>query len=147
MLSYSAIIDRWSQSTYTSERMVRKLFAGTILPAAILLTVFAASPDAKRPRILGLTHVAVRVHDLNASRHFYSDLLGFEEAFSVDSNHKIFFKVNDRQYVVLIPESQPEDQRFVDYALETDDAEGLRLYLKSQGYKVPDRPAGKGPSY
>ena len=119
--------------------------------------IAAASP--RRPRIVGLTHIAVRVHDLNASRHFYGDLLGFEEAFSIDKSHlavmktgltqsqadAVFFKVNDRQYIVLVPESKPQDQRFVNYALETDDAEGLREYLKSKGYKAPGQPAHKGP--
>jgi catechol 2,3-dioxygenase-like lactoylglutathione lyase family enzyme len=124
---------------------MKKLAFATVLSATILLAFLAAAPEAKRPRIVGLTHIAVRVHSLEASRHFYSDLLGFQEAFSVD--RAVFLKVNDRQYIVLLPESKPEDQRFVDYALETDDAEALRLYLKSQGYPVPDKPAGKGPAY
>lgn len=131
-----------------------------IATTAISLGVLAAAPQAKQFRIIGLSHIAVRVHDLNAARHFYGDLLGFEEAFSIDKSHAavmktglsqsqaeaIFFKVNDRQYIVLVPESKPQDQRFVDYALETDDAEGLRRYLKSEGYKVPGEPAQKGPT-
>jgi catechol 2,3-dioxygenase-like lactoylglutathione lyase family enzyme len=124
---------------------MKKFALATILCATILLAFLAASPEARRPRIVGLTHIAVRVHSLDASRHFYGDFLGFQEAFSV--NRAVFFKVNDRQYIVLVPESKPEDQRFVDYALETDDAEALRVYLKSQGYKVPSEAAGKGPTY
>src|SRR5262249_36158211 len=114
-----------------------------------------------RPRIVGLTHIAVRVHDLNASRHFYGDLLGYPEIFTVDRNHKAvtkgglpqsevgaaFFKVNDRQYIVLVPESKADEVRFVDYALETDDAEAMRLYMKSMGLEVPDPPVTKNPTY
>ncbi len=127
---------------------MKKLIFATVLLAfcvTVLTAFLAAAAETKRPRIVGLTHIAVRVHSLEASRHFYGDLLGFQEAFTV--NHAVFFKVNDRQYIVLLPESKPEDQRFVDYALETDDAEAFRLYLKSQGYKVPDKPASKGPTY
>lgn len=123
---------------------MKRLIFATALCGTILLAFLAATPEAMRPRIIGLTHVAVRVHNLDASRHFYGDLLGFQEAFPVD--RAVFYKVNDRQYIVLAPESKPEDQRFVDYALETDDAEALRLYLKAQGYRVPDKPAGKGPT-
>ena len=118
-------------------------------PAILISTLLLASPVAAQPphmpRIVGLSHIAVRAHDMAASRHFYTDLLGFEEAFSVGKN-QVFLKVNDRQYIVLVPESKPEDQRFIDYGLETDDAEGLRLYLKSHGYKVPDQPAHTGPA-
>jgi len=32
---------------------------------------------------------------------------------------------------------QADEQRFVEYALETDDADGLYAYLKAQGYKAP----------
>ena len=46
-----------------------------------------------------------------------------------------------------MPESKPEDQRFLGEAWETDDAEGLRLFLKGQGVKVPAQPAGKAANY
>src|SRR5215467_343018 len=124
---------------------MKKLVFAPVFLATMLLAVLAAAPEAKRPRIVGLTHIAVRVHNMEASRHFYGDLLGFQEAFTV--GRAVFFKVNDRQYIVVLPESKPEDQRFIDYALETDDAEALRLYLKAQGYRVPDKPAAKGPTY
>ena len=140
---------------------MKKLALGMILATTAAAVFWAAAPEVNRPRIVGLTHIAVRVHDLNTSRHFYGDLLGFQEAFSIDTKHAavmqgglaqdqvsaVYFKVNDRQYIVLIPESKPEEQRFADYAIETDNAEALRLYLKSQGYKVPGQPAGKGPTY
>ena len=124
---------------------MKKLIIATILAATALLAFLCASPEAKRPRIVGLPYVAVRVHDLDASRQFYSGLLGFQEAYSID--RAVFFKVNDRQYIVLVTESKPEDQRFVRYGLETDDAEALRLYLKSKGYQVPESPARKGPTH
>ena len=109
-----------------------------------------AQPPAK-PRILGISQIVVRAHDLNASRHFYGDLLGFGEAFVVlkdgkavvktgvpaDQISELFFKVNNRQYIVVMPEGSPSEPRFVRYAVETDDAEGMRGLLKSLGYSVP----------
>src|SRR5690349_9996581 len=109
-----------------------KLILSALLAAPLLLAIAVAAQPPHTPRIVGLSHIAVRAHDMAASRHFYTDLLGFEEAFSVGGSH-VSLKVNDRQYIVLVPESKPEEQRFVDYGLETDDAEGMRLYLKSHG--------------
>jgi lactoylglutathione lyase len=114
----------------------------------------------KRPRLIGISQIVVRAHDLNASRHFYGDLLGFQEAITVLKDHtavlksgvpasqvsSVFFKVNNRQYIVVMPESSADDARFVRYAVETDDADAMRLYLKSLGYPVPAKvtrtPAG-----
>lgn len=119
--------------------------------AGILLTAFGWAQQ--RPRLLGLSHIAVRVKDLNAARHFYGDLLGYREAFTVRKDHTavvggglsqdqvsaIFFKVNNRQYIVVMPETAPEQLRYVDAAIETDNAEGMRTFLKSLGYTVPDK--------
>jgi catechol 2,3-dioxygenase-like lactoylglutathione lyase family enzyme len=89
--------------------------------------------------------------DLNASRQFYGDLLGFEEAITVLKDHtavprggipageasSVYFKVNNRQYIVVMPETPPSEPRFVRYAVETDDAGAMRTYLKSIGFAVP----------
>jgi len=127
---------------------MKTLTFAAILAVTTLLAHFASlamAEQARRPRIVGMAYASVRVHDLTASRHFYGDLLGFEEAFQHDDFH--YFKVNDRQFIVLVPESKPEDQRFLGHAWETDDAEGLRRYLKAQGVKTPDQPASKGANY
>ncbi len=123
---------------------MKKLILTILTAVAIPILLWTSPPEVKRPRIVGMTHIAVHVHDLNAARHFYSDLLGFEEAFT--AGETVFLKVNDRQYVALVPESKPEDPRFVDYAIETDDAEGLRAFLKSQGVNVPEK-VGKSSTY
>src|SRR5215471_11706823 len=127
---------------------MKTLTFAAILAVTTLLAHFASlamAEQARRPRIVGMAYAGVRVHDLNASRHFYSDLLGLEEAFTHGDHH--YFKVNDRQFIVLMPESKPEEQRFIGQAWETDDAEGLRLYLKAQGLKVPEQRVGKAPNY
>ncbi|HWE51700.1 MAG TPA: VOC family protein [Bryobacteraceae bacterium] len=122
------------------------LLAGTLVAASP-----AGHPPA-RPRLLGLSQIVVRAHDLNASRHFYHDLLGFDEAFTVlkdgsavvksgvpaDQASAVFFKVNNRQYIVVMPEKSASEPRFVRYAVETDNAERMRLFLKARGFHAPE---------
>ena len=117
-----------------------------------LLSIGSSSWAQQRPRLLGISHIALRVHDLQAARQFYGDLFGYQEAFTILKNNtavvrgglpqsqvsQVFFKVNNRQYIVIVPENSPEEPRFVDCAIETDDAEAMRQYLKSLGYAVPD---------
>jgi catechol 2,3-dioxygenase-like lactoylglutathione lyase family enzyme len=107
-----------------------------------------AQQEVPRPRILGMPHVAFRVHDIDASRHFYKDFLGYAEPFDIKGpDGKLimaFIKINDHQYIELSPESKPDEPRFVHLALQTDNAEGLRQYAKSKGMKASDKPASKG---
>src|SRR6516225_8440347 len=119
-----------------------------LLLAGVLVAAALWAQDFQRPRITGVPHLALRVHDIEASRHFYKDFLGYAEPFDIKGpDGKLimaFIKINDRQYIELSPEAKPDEPRFVHLALETDNAEGLRLFVKSKGYKAPDKPASKG---
>ena len=50
-----------------------------------LLTCLAAraSGTTQRPPIIGLSHIALFVHDVAKSRAFYKEFLGFDEPFSL----------------------------------------------------------------
>jgi catechol 2,3-dioxygenase-like lactoylglutathione lyase family enzyme len=121
-----------------------------VLPVLLICALAPAAPpeDVARPRIVGVPHIAFRVHDIAASRHFYKDFLGYAEPFDIEGpDGKLimaFIKINDRQYVELQMENTPDEPRFLHLALETDNAEGLRQYVKSKGYKVSDNPASRG---
>jgi catechol 2,3-dioxygenase-like lactoylglutathione lyase family enzyme len=110
--------------------------------------VFALSAQAQppaRPRIVGIAHVAFRVSDLEKSRAYYEDFLGFAELPAKNPDGAVFVKINDQQYVELIPGLAHGADRFDHLAFETDDAERLRAYLASRDVRVPDS-ASKGPA-
>src|SRR5580693_6674221 len=66
----------------------------------------AATPAAELP-ILGLAGITFQVSDLDKARHYYDGVLGFAEAFTLKDAagrvSSIFFKVNDDQYVEVVP--------------------------------------------
>src|SRR5438309_4982101 len=71
-----------------------------------------------------------------------------EEPFSLKnpdgSPSMTFFKVNDRQYIELSPEKEPNTDRLNHISIQTDNAEAMRVYLASKGIKVPDKtPKGR----
>jgi catechol 2,3-dioxygenase-like lactoylglutathione lyase family enzyme len=122
---------------------VKRVVLGLLLTAG-----FASAAGVERPKILGIAHISLFAHDYEASRVFYHDFLGFDEPFSLKkpdgSPSMTFFKVNDRQYIELSPEKEPNTDRLNHYAIETNDAEAMRRYLASQGVKVPDHvPKGR----
>ena len=114
----------------------------------LLASSLMSAEESARPRILGVAHISLFAHDYEKSRAFYRDFLGFEEPYSLKnpdgSPSMTFFKVNDRQYIELSPEKEPDTDRLNHISVQTDNADAMRLYLASKGIKVPDKtPKGR----
>ncbi len=119
-----------------------------LLTAALFATLLTAPLGAaERPRITGVAHIALFVHDIEKSRAFYRDFLGYEEVFQLDNPNGslslTFVKVNDRQYIELFLEKEAGTDRLNHISVEVDDAEAMRAYLGSKGIQVPEK-VGKG---
>ena len=115
-----------------------------------LLAVIPAWPQPAapaRPRITGVAHIALSVHDVDKARTFYKDFLGYGEPYRLDnpdgSLSLTFIKINERQYIELFPEKKPDSDRLVHISVEVENAEAMRAYLASRGVKVPEK-VGKG---
>jgi len=98
-----------------------------LLAVTVVAALLAPGPPA-RPRIRGISHMAVRVSDIAAARAFYEDFLGLRG-----------LVVNARQHVELVPGLAPEQDRLDHIALETEDAGAMRRYLAARGVDVPAR--------
>ncbi len=114
---------------------------------AICFSGLVAGDQVRRPRLLGLSHMALFVNDLQKSRAFYEDFLGYQESYVLKredgSDRIVFIKVNDDQYIELFAENPKQDGHLNHIAFFTDSAQGLYEYLASRGVKVPDK-VGKG---
>jgi catechol 2,3-dioxygenase-like lactoylglutathione lyase family enzyme len=117
-----------------------KWLCGLLTAASLVL-----AQDAARPRILGVAHIAIYAADYEKSRAFYRDFLGFEEPYSLakpdGTPAMTFFKINERQYIELFPETTPKSDRLNHISIETDNAEAMRQYLASRGIAVPKQVA------
>src|ERR1700677_1255675 len=117
----------------------------------LAVTCFSNPPpdpdQTPRPHILGLSHLALYVHDMEKTRAFYKDFLGFAEPYSLtnkDGSLRLtWIKINDRQLIQLFPDQHPLSDRLYHVALETDDALAMRNYLAARGVTVPAK-VGKG---
>ena len=114
----------------------------------MLGTTVATAEDPKRPRITGVAHIAIYVHDVDKSLAFYHDFLGYNESFRIKRAggelHLVFVKINDRQFIEVFPEKEAGTDRLNHIALEVEDAEAMRAYLASRGVKVPEKvPVGR----
>lgn len=115
----------------------------SIISILALLALTASAQEVQRPRITGISHIAVFVHNIDSSLAFYRDFLGYEEPFRLNKADGaislVFIKVNDTQSIELFPERGEATDRLNQIALVTDNAEALRAYLASRGVKVPEK--------
>jgi catechol 2,3-dioxygenase-like lactoylglutathione lyase family enzyme len=114
------------------------------LVACIVIGMGSIQAQAvKRPPIVGLSHAAFFVHDVDKARAFYKEFLGYEEPFSLNkadgSLDLTYIKINDRQCIELFVERGQTENRIYQIAFEVSDAEAMRAYLASKGIKTPEK--------
>lgn len=117
--------------------------AARLVPVLVCLTALSSlaagrqgPPWSPRPRITGISHVALRVSDASAARRFYGGTLGLTERPSADAA-RIVFAVGSRQRVILEPTLRAgDDDRLSHLAFETPDLSALEESLASRGMRV-----------
>jgi lactoylglutathione lyase len=101
-----------------------------------------AADAVERLRIVGLAQVSLFVHDVEKSRAFYKEFLGFDEPYSLrredGSVSQTWIKISDRQTIELVPEQAVGTDRLNRIALQVDDAAAMRRYLTARGVTTPD---------
>ena len=113
--------------------------------AALTVTSWRLA-QSSQAHITGMAHMAYYVSDLKKARDYYEGFLGFQEAFTIKnadgSDHIVFIKINDRQFIELYagkPDAATDYGYIHDAGFETNDAKGMRDHLASIGVKVPEK--------
>ena len=113
----------------------------TTLLLVSIASLLKAEEPPKRPRITGVAHVAFYTSDLEKTRAFYKDLLGYQEPYDLKnpdgSLMMSFIKINDRQFVELSKEKAAGTDRLNHVSIETDDIVAMRNYLLAKGIAAP----------
>lgn len=108
----------------------------------LFLGIFSGLFGQQKPPVWGIAKMTFLVSDHQLARDYYQRFLGFDEAFSYPSplGKVLVFKVNDRQFLEFVVDKQAkEKKRLVSVSFETENAEQMRLYLKSKGVAVPGK--------
>ena len=114
-------------------------------PFAVLLAVSAVaaaaqlpSPSITRPKITGISHLAVYTSDAAAADHFYREIVGAARLMDPENPQGVRYAFSDVQFVEVLPLPAGTGINRCDHvAFNTDDAEGLRKYLVSKSWKAP----------
>jgi len=107
--------------------------------AAVTLSAAAQMPDrpAARPKITGISHIAVYTSDPVASEHYYVGSLGAVKQADPENPKGTRYAFSAIQFVEVLP--LPADagvSRLDHVAFNTEDAAALHLYLARKAWKV-----------
>jgi catechol 2,3-dioxygenase-like lactoylglutathione lyase family enzyme len=116
--------------------MRSRLFAATLLAA---LTVAAAAQSAPpRPRITGISHLAVYTSDPAATDRFYRETVGAAKLPDPENPQGVRYALSATQFIDVLPLPAGAGVNRLDHtAWNTENAEGLRKYLAAKAWKTP----------
>jgi len=107
---------------------------------AFTLTAAAQMPDKPlmRPRITGISHIAVYSSNPAATEHFYVDIVGAVKQADPENPKGVRYAVSATQFIEVLPLPEGAGINRLDHtAWNTDDAETLRRFLGSKAWRVP----------
>jgi catechol 2,3-dioxygenase-like lactoylglutathione lyase family enzyme len=107
---------------------------------ALSVTAAAQMPDKPlaRPRITGISHIAVYTSDPAATDHFYREIIGAVKMHDPENPKGVRYALSATQFIEVLPLPADAGINRLDHtAWNTDDAETLRRFLGSKSWKVP----------
>ena len=97
---------------------------------------------AQQGEVISLNHVAIAVADFDAASRFYSERMGFSQAFAFreanGSPSLSYFQINRNTFIELMPVTPERPAGFVHFGLEVTQLDGLVKRLRAAGMEVRD---------
>ncbi|HEY2467192.1 MAG TPA: VOC family protein [Terracidiphilus sp.] len=116
----------------------RSLVAFLLAVSAIVAEAQSGSALLERPKITGISHLAVYTSDPAAADRFYRQLVGAAKLSDPENPRGARYAFSNVQFVEVLPLPAGAGINRRDHiAFNTDDAEALRKYLVSKGWKTP----------
>ncbi len=116
--------------------MRSNLIVATILVASTAALVAQTSPA--RPKITGISHLAVYTSNPQATDHYYTATVGAVKMPDPENPKGVKYAVSGTQYIEVLPLPPDAGVNRLDHtAYNTVSAEGMRKYLAAKGWKVP----------
>jgi catechol 2,3-dioxygenase-like lactoylglutathione lyase family enzyme len=118
---------------------MRSTFLAAALLAAVAVAATAQTTPA-RPRITGISHLAVYTSNPAATDRFYRESVGAARLPDPENPQGVRYALSATQFVEVLPLPPGEGVNRLDHsAWNTTSAEGLRKYLAAKGWKTPAR--------
>ena len=107
------------------------------MAAAIYAVAITASAQ-ERPKITGISHLAVYTSDPAATDRYYRVILGAAKEADPENPAGVKYAFSATQYIEVLPLPPNAGVNRMDHAaFNTGDADGMRKYLAAKGWKTP----------
>jgi catechol 2,3-dioxygenase-like lactoylglutathione lyase family enzyme len=115
-------------------------FRNTLLSLGMLASsVGFVSHAQERPKITGISHMAVYASDPSATEHFYADELGATKEADPENPQGTIYRISEQQFIEVLPLPAAHSISRMDHvAFATTDAAGLHDYLDAHHYRDVD---------
>jgi catechol 2,3-dioxygenase-like lactoylglutathione lyase family enzyme len=108
------------------------------LVMAGLVVACVALTAQERPKITGISHLAVYTSDPAATDHYYRVNIGAAKETDPENPQGVKYAFSATQYIEVLPLPADAGINRMDHAaLITVNAEGMRKYLSAKGWKTP----------
>ena len=106
--------------------------------AAVLLIAAPLTAQPQRPKITGISHLAVYTSDPAATERYYTFAIGAQKLPDPENPQGVKYAISATQHVEVLPLPANAGVNRLDHAaFNTESAEGLRKYLAAKGWQVP----------
>jgi catechol 2,3-dioxygenase-like lactoylglutathione lyase family enzyme len=100
------------------------------------MSAIAQTPE--RPKITGISHLAVYTSNPSATEHYYKDIIGAAKLPDPENPQGVKYALSATQFVEVLPLPPGSGINRLDHtAWNTENPEGLRKYLAAKGWKTP----------
>ncbi|HEY1902466.1 MAG TPA: VOC family protein [Terracidiphilus sp.] len=114
------------------------LVAASLLAFTVTAAAQMSDKPLKRPRITGISHIAVYTSNPTATEHYYVDIVGAVKGADPESPLGVRYALSATQFIEVLPLPEGAGVNRLDHtAWNTVDAEALRRYLGLRAWKVP----------
>lgn len=115
--------------------MFWKVAVLSLISSAVLA---AAQSTPPRPKITGISHLAVYTSDAKAAEHYYVETVGAVKLPDPENGRGVKYVLSATQWVEVLPLPANAGVNRLDHvAFTTDDAEAMRTYLAAHGWRTP----------
>ena len=108
-----------------------------LLVTGILIGSMMQSAFGQQNRVLTLNHVGIAVDNLEEARRFYTQTMGFREAWR-NNQTTTFVQVSRDTFLELMPASPTRRAGLDHFGFQVDDAQATTARLKQAGMTVSD---------
>src|ERR1700761_7459076 len=113
-----------------------KFLAGVVL--ATLAVGCVALNAQERPKITGISHLAVYTSDPAATDRYYRVILGAAKQADPENTEGVKYAFSPTQFIEVLPLPPNAGINRMDHAaFNTENAEEMRKYLAAKGWKTP----------